>query len=233
MKMVKFFLKPVVWISLLVLLSLAGGVYGFTLYQKSVAASKQAQNPDAAAKEEIKKLSGLVSKLMELPQGEDPTIATVTDKEKLKDQAFFVKTENGDKLLIYPQAKKAILYRPSTNKVIDVAPVNIGQTAEASGSGSVAGAATKAARIALYNGTATVGLTKTVEKQLVDKVKNIQIVAKENAKKKDYTKTLVVDLNGTLGQAAAQLAQAMGGEVGSLPEGETKPDADLLVILGK
>lgn len=75
--------------------------------------------------EEVEQLVTTVSKLMELPSGENPTIATITDKEKLKDQPFFDKAENGDKLLIYSQAKKAILYRPSTNKVVDVAPINI------------------------------------------------------------------------------------------------------------
>ena len=35
-------------------------------------------------------------------------------------------------------------------------------------------------------------------------------------------------------QTKTQLAQILGGEVGQLPKGETKPDsADILVILGK
>lgn len=66
-----------------------------------------------------------VGKLISLPKGEEPTVATVTDKEKLSDQPFFKDAENGDKVLIYKQSSKAILYRPSTNKVIDVTSVNI------------------------------------------------------------------------------------------------------------
>jgi|SRR3989344_6319278 len=62
--------------------------------------------------------------LIELPAGEEPTIATVTDKTKLSDQAFFAPAQNGDVVLIYTDAKKAYLYRPSTNKILDVAPVN-------------------------------------------------------------------------------------------------------------
>lgn len=63
---------------------------------------------------------------MELPAGEQPTLATVADQEKLKGQDFFSHAQNGDKLLIYPKAKKAILYRPSTGKIIEVTNLTSG-----------------------------------------------------------------------------------------------------------
>ncbi|MBI5357887.1 hypothetical protein HZB74_03515 [Candidatus Saccharibacteria bacterium] len=66
--------------------------------------------------------------MVEVPQGEEPTIATVQDVSKLQNQAFFKNAQNGDKVLIYSQAKKAILYRPSTDKIIEVGPVNIGDS---------------------------------------------------------------------------------------------------------
>jgi hypothetical protein len=84
------------------------------------------ENPQTVAQDEVKKVTDAVSKLMELPQGEDANLATVLDKEKLKEQEFFKKAENGDKILIYVKAKKAILYRPSTKKIIEVAPLFLG-----------------------------------------------------------------------------------------------------------
>ena len=55
-------------------------------------------NPNIEVQRETEELVGLVGKLMELPEGEMPTVATIMDKEKLTDQPFFVKAENGDKL---------------------------------------------------------------------------------------------------------------------------------------
>jgi hypothetical protein len=81
--------------------------------------------PSVAASSETTKLTGEVGKLLALPTGETPTVATVTDPAKLKDQAFFASTIKGDKLLIYTSAKKAIIYRPSTNKIINVGPIAI------------------------------------------------------------------------------------------------------------
>ncbi len=68
-----------------------------------------------------------ISKLIDLPKDEKPTIATVSDAEKIKSQVFFAKAVNGDKVLIYTNAKKAILYRPSEKRIIEVGAVNINQ----------------------------------------------------------------------------------------------------------
>ena len=86
------------------------------------------QNPQAVAQKEVADLVAKVGRLVVLPEGESPTVATVSDPEALKDQAFFAKAVQGDKVLIYAQAKKAVLYSVSLKKVIDVAPLNIGNT---------------------------------------------------------------------------------------------------------
>lgn len=99
----------------------ASSVYFFLNYRK---AQKLLKDPTQAAKEETQLIVGKLSKLMELPD-EEPTIATILDKEKLKDQPFFAKAENGDKVVVFNKAMKAVLYRPSINKVIDFAPINL------------------------------------------------------------------------------------------------------------
>lgn len=209
---------------MLILIALAG-VPSYYFYNKYQTSQALLQNPTEATKVEIKTITAQIGKLMELPAGEEPTIATILDKEKLKDQPFYARSENGDKIIIYAQAKKAILYRPSTKKIIDTAPLNIDPPANP-------------IKIALYNGTTSTGLTNDLEKELKEKVTNIEVVAKENAKKNDYARTLVIDLTGIKANEATQLAQFFKGEVSPLPAGEVKPEVsgqtiDMLVIIGK
>ena len=83
------------------------------------------QTQEQAKPEEVKHVVEEVGKLIVLPEGEEPTLATITDKEKLKDVSFFSKAENDDKVLIYVNARKAFLYRPSTQKIIEVATLNL------------------------------------------------------------------------------------------------------------
>jgi hypothetical protein len=86
-------------------------------------------NPSKAQQQETNSLISEVEKLYKLPKDETPTIADVKDKDKLKDQPFFSGAENGDKLLIYTNAKQAIVYRPSEKKIINVGPIAITDSA--------------------------------------------------------------------------------------------------------
>lgn len=107
-----------------------------TQYQSLREENARLADPQAAAEADSVELLNKVSQLIDLPTDESPTIATVVDASKLNSQEFFSKAENGDRVIIYATAKKAILYRPSTNKIVEVAPVNIGQPTEQSGTES-------------------------------------------------------------------------------------------------
>ncbi len=119
--------KMVVLLVILILGALAAGLV-FVLndrnhLKKEVSKLSQSQ---VSAVDEAKQLSNDVGKLIELPSDETPTIATVVDAAKVKTQAFFTNAQNGDKVLLYSKSGKAILYRPTTNKIVEVAPINIG-----------------------------------------------------------------------------------------------------------
>ncbi len=65
-----------------------------------------------------------VGALYLLPTNEDPALATVTDSSKLS-SSFAGKVQNGDKILFYEKNNRAIIYRPSLNKVVDIVTVQI------------------------------------------------------------------------------------------------------------
>src|SRR5258708_2206437 len=89
-------------------LSLASGAgyfyYQYQKAQKEILGIKTDPNAaQKAAQEDVQRLIADVSKLIDLPQGETPTVATVSDVGKLKDQQFFQNAKNGDRVLIFSQ----------------------------------------------------------------------------------------------------------------------------------
>lgn len=198
------------------------------------------QLPQVQSTEEIAEFKEMIGKIFDLPTDEEPTLATVTDREKLAEQPFFQKAENGDKVLIYSASGRAILYRPSMGKIIDVTTVNVNQpvpeapTPVPTVSEPALQPSPAIVRVVLYNGSSTVGLTNTVEQKLKTILPNLAVVAKESARKNDYTQTIVVDVTGQSSAVALEIAGALGGEVGVLPEGEVAPvDADILVLVAE
>lgn len=120
----------------LVILALVAGAGFFAWkYNEAKEDVDRLSNPQESAKAANAELIAKVSSHTEVPKNETPTVATVSDASKLKSQAFFAKAQNGDKVLIYTQAKRAVLYRPSTDKIIEIAPVNLGNT-QSSGEGT-------------------------------------------------------------------------------------------------
>ena len=97
----------------------------------------------------------------------------MTDREKLADQPFFERAENGDKVLIYSNSGRAILYRPNTQKIVDVTTVNVNQPkpeipaevattpTEPTVLGETTTEDTGAMTVALYNGSKKIGITNT------------------------------------------------------------------------
>lgn len=82
-------------------------------------------NPTQAKEQEREKLVNQVGQLYSLPQGEQPIVGEVKDVKKLDEQPFFKNAKNGDKILIYQEARLAIVYRQAKNKLINVGPIAI------------------------------------------------------------------------------------------------------------
>lgn len=214
--------KNILIYSLLILIALGGlGAGGYFYYQY------QANLPQNIAKKtqaEAKQLTDEIGKFMQLPSDEIPTIATVTDISKLKDQPFFKFAKNGDKVLIYSKAKIAIIYSPNLHKIINVGPVNIGDQPNQA----------PQAKIAILNGTTLDGLAAKEQTNIQNAFPGVNIVKTGTANSTDYIKTIIITLNPLAKNAAQTIANFYNATVTNLPSTESPQDGvDILIILGK
>jgi hypothetical protein len=209
----------------------AVSIYAYENYVRKGTSDEVSQNTS--------EILAKVGRIMVIPKDEVPTVATVTDKSKLSGQLFFKKAENGDKLLIFASLKEAILYRPSTNQIVNVAPLN-----EDPGEGVLRGPDpnvsitimptknSEPAKILILNGTGRKGLAASAQNKLEEEGLNVDITELGNAKS-NYEQTIIVDLTGRNNSVIDELTESLGGETSELPEGEEAEGADVLIILGE
>jgi hypothetical protein len=202
----------------IVALAVFGGFYFYKYQDLNNKFQEQTQSVDDKKAKYIDE----ISKLYALPEKdkEDPTFALISDQTNLdelkKISSFYENSQPGDVILLYKDSNIAILYRPSEKKIINtdtyvIATTNPNVKAEI-------------AIIAPNNTQAK------LEESITSKYTNIAIVSKKDPKG-TYTKGVVVDVNGNEADAAKQLAETLGYEVGTLPDGETAPEGAKLIIV--
>ena len=90
----------------------------------------QSQAPLEVSNDEAQTLYDIVNKIILLPD-EKPKISTVNGVDKLKQEPFFRNARNGDKVLVFEENKKAILYNPTEHRIIEVGQAQL-KTSETS-----------------------------------------------------------------------------------------------------
>lgn len=188
---------------------------------------------------EIKSLTDEVGKLYALPQGEMPTLATVTDVTKLADQPFFKKAKNGDKVLIFATAKEVILYRPEIKKIIAVAPVNPDTQNPQQRTTQATSSATQTVsklKVVVLNSTKTPGLAKKGA-DLLDSQKAEILTTSNSAGEYPTTTVSSVSKEKTISdsdlKSLVSVFSKIQSKVTTLPKGEKDfTGADVVIILG-
>lgn len=193
--------KALVMFAVVCLVGAAG--YGAWLYAKPSPAKALAAD---------KQLIADVSKRVVLPQDETPAISTIVDEKKIN-QEFLRGAKKGDKVLLYFQAGRAIVYRPSSGQVINTGPL-----------------AAPIPRVFIRNGTANTDVSKVVA--AINASKQFNVDSRDSSPKNTYTKTVVIDVFGNRPDVAKKLADTLQVSVVPLPAGESRPDADLMVLVG-
>lgn len=86
---------------------------------------RESNSPEARTERSVQETVDAVAKHMVLPEGEMPTVATVSDPAQLAAQPFFRNAKTGQKVLIYTKAGKAILYDPEIDRIVEAAQLSV------------------------------------------------------------------------------------------------------------
>lgn len=154
-----------------------------------------------------------VNKVLSIQGDSNPAILTVEDKSKVT-QPFLEQSQNGDKILLYYKAKKAVLFRPSEGRII-----NQGSYTPPD------------AKVFIRRGTSDD--TKVAEaRNRLEEVEAIDLVSEDDSPKKDYRGITIVSVTDRYDEKLRELEDLFGVKAARLPAGETFPDADILIIVG-
>ena len=241
------------WERLLIILFLAIGLAGAWSFWHFRQAEKNLNNKEAVVNQlkDIKKenaaLVAKLGRLMVLPEGEEPVVATISDVTSLaKNQPFYANAHNGDKVVVYMKAKKAIIYDPNADKIINVGPIFLDPSSAASSaeaaaakeatagkvtSSSEAFATSTLVTIEVRNGSSTPGIARVFADKFKDS-QSYKVLDINPAARKDYGKNIIVNLAN---KDVSSLSKMLGNvtPVTKLPAGEATTLAEVLVIMGR
>ncbi|MFZ5437689.1 MAG: hypothetical protein ACOZAK_01385 [Patescibacteria group bacterium] len=204
--------------------------WSFLKYQQTKTQVDKLSNPEAqqeAIAKEREEVLAKVGKLMILPEDEEPTIATVTDAEVLAQyQPFFRKATDGDKVIIYVQSGKSIIYSPDKNIIVNVGTISV------QGNNALQLDTENPLNVEIRTGGASQERVDVLIEQLGKVVNVSNVVAAAN---QDYQGPVIVAL--TNDETRLQQAQIFAANLGvqlttELPTGEAPSDAEVVVIVG-
>ena len=178
-------------------------------------------------KKQTEELLEKMNKHIVLPDDEEPIIATVTDAEALKKESdFYALAKNDDVVVIYIRAKKAFLFDPFANRVLNVGPVITDENTEETQVDE------DAVSVEVRNGTELDGRGEEVAQQISNLDGNFEVLPATNADKK-YTETVIVN-NGANPELLAKIETELGTiALTIVPEGERSSSAKILVLIGE
>ncbi|MEP7103699.1 MAG: hypothetical protein ABI721_03255 [Candidatus Dojkabacteria bacterium] len=110
-------------ILILIVVIVGGGVYLFVIKPRmEPLASTSGTDQTAQDTAKYNALTDKIKKIILVPN-ESPTIATIANLEEVKSQnaTFYADAQEGDTVIIF--STKALIYRESEDKIINVAPV--------------------------------------------------------------------------------------------------------------
>lgn len=79
-------------------------------------------NSGANEQEAAQGVQDQVAKIMIIPD-ENALVSDIENSDQVKSQPFFANVQDGDKVLVFAGAAKIVIYRPSTNQIVNAGPI--------------------------------------------------------------------------------------------------------------
>lgn len=155
-----------------------------------------------------------ISRELSISGDGNPVILTVVDEDKVE-QPFLDQARDGDKVVLYYKAKKAVLYRPNEKRIVHQGAYTPPE-----------------AKVFIRKGTNRTEPLDTAKSQL-ESVSGIRIASQDTSPRQDYTGVVIVNVTDRYDDKVRELEELFGVEATRLPAGESFPDADILVIVGE
>lgn len=231
------------------LVMVLGAGYGAWAILSGSSLEEGMQIGEEEGKKEIEKVLERVERLIILPEGEIPLMATVVDAEALKsEQPFYAHVIKNDIVLIYQQNQRAIIYSPARDIIVNVGPVqfrpevvsehapegrSLGRNDEAVAIDDKDDKDDKSLRIEVRNGSNATGAATRLSGELA-LYPAYTVIETTDAAHAEYEKTIMVNLTGSDGDDAVSNLAALTGAliVTSLPAEEVGTEAEVLIIIG-
>jgi len=184
-------------------------------------------NPTELATAEQERIKEAVGKLIILDDSTEPTIATLVDTEKLKQEnsEFYKNAKNGDKLLIYPD--RAILFDEEKNIIVNVAPILKEPVTNTTTDENTL-------TIELRNGSKNTENLTDVNGKITELGESYIVSNTTEASNTNYTGTVIYNLGNADPTLLTDLAEKLNAKIETaLPEGEAESTAGVVIIVGE
>ena len=155
----------------------------------------------------------IINKSLSISGEANPAVLTVEDKSKAT-QPFLEQAQNGDKVVLYYNARKAVVFRPSEERIVHQGSYTPPE-----------------AKLFIRKGTTQDTRIDEVRSRL-GAISDIEIVSQDSSTKQDYQGLVLVSVTDRYDEKIAELERLFGIKVSRLPAGETFPDADIMLIVG-
>lgn len=218
---------------IIVIIGFAWSFYSYSQAKQKLAVLTDPKQANELNAKQTEELLAKVSKLVVLPNEKNPVVATINDVETLAaTQDFYKDASNGQKLIIFTLARRAVIYDEAANKLINVGPILY---TGADGTAPATPIPADRLQIDLRNGTKTADFGVTTRDTLISNY-SFLVARLAKAANNNYTETTIVDQ--TKDDKKADIVNALQKQLNAkvvkeLPVDETKSTAEVIVILGQ